>query len=219
MPAEYPGAIYSPRTKSNKDGVTYEPTEPTKIFAEDINYSDQEVVAIETILGINPNATFDSVDLRIADAEGRITTLEETPGGIGEIIALKTADQQIINTTTYQNITDLVIEAEANSVYVVKATIIYYVTSADDSQLRMTLPTGATGIYWHTANSLGQGGSSITGGLSNVVNVNSVVRAELLIYIVIGSTAGNIQLQMAPLNNGNTGIIVYKGSHLIAIKV
>lgn len=58
---DYPGEIYSPRTKSNKYGVEYNESKETIIFAEDIKKLDDEVVAIETELGINPSGEYDSV--------------------------------------------------------------------------------------------------------------------------------------------------------------
>jgi len=51
--ANYPNSIYSPRTKANKDGVVYDPTKQTVGYAEDVNYLDDEVVAVETLLGTN----------------------------------------------------------------------------------------------------------------------------------------------------------------------
>ncbi|OGY41929.1 MAG: hypothetical protein A2Y67_03870 [Candidatus Buchananbacteria bacterium RBG_13_39_9] len=49
----YPGALYSPRTKINKVGVNYDSAETTTLFAPDVTKLDDEVVAIETELGIN----------------------------------------------------------------------------------------------------------------------------------------------------------------------
>lgn len=51
--ADYPGAIYSPRTKENKPGVVYTPAKKTIGYAEDVVKLDAEVVAIEERLGIN----------------------------------------------------------------------------------------------------------------------------------------------------------------------
>jgi len=46
--ANYPNTIYSPRTKANRSGVVYDSTKETVLFAEDIQYLDAEVVALET---------------------------------------------------------------------------------------------------------------------------------------------------------------------------
>jgi hypothetical protein len=61
----YPSAIYSPRTKANKVGIVYDAAKQTVGFAEDVIYLDQEVVALETELGLNPKGTSASVLERI----------------------------------------------------------------------------------------------------------------------------------------------------------
>ena len=48
--ADFPGSIYSPRTKENKSGVVYKPLKTTVTFVEDITKLDAEVVAIEEFL-------------------------------------------------------------------------------------------------------------------------------------------------------------------------
>lgn len=51
--ADYPSEVYDPRTKENKAGVVYNADKTTVGYAEDITKLDDEVVAIETALGIN----------------------------------------------------------------------------------------------------------------------------------------------------------------------
>jgi len=51
--ANYPEAVYSPRTKENKAGVVYTPAKTTVGYVEDVTKLDDEVVAIETALGAN----------------------------------------------------------------------------------------------------------------------------------------------------------------------
>ena len=57
----FPGAIYSPRTKENKEGVVYDPLETTTLFADDFTNNDAEIVAIETELGTTPSGVYDTV--------------------------------------------------------------------------------------------------------------------------------------------------------------
>ena len=52
--ATYPGGVYSPRAIENKSGVVYDADKKTVLFADDINNTNNEIVAIETALGINP---------------------------------------------------------------------------------------------------------------------------------------------------------------------
>jgi len=51
--ADYPGSIYDPREKENPSGVSYDPAKKTVGYAEDITKLDDEVVAIQTLLGVN----------------------------------------------------------------------------------------------------------------------------------------------------------------------
>jgi hypothetical protein len=50
--ADYPSSIYSPRTKTNRNGVVYDPYKQSVPFAEDVSKLDAEVVALETFLRI-----------------------------------------------------------------------------------------------------------------------------------------------------------------------
>lgn len=68
--ATYPGGIYSPRTKNNKEGVAYVEEEDTTLFAEDVVKDDEEIVAIETELGINPKGVYGDVAARLDDMSG-----------------------------------------------------------------------------------------------------------------------------------------------------
>ena len=48
--ADFPGGVYSPRTKENKPGIVYTPAKKTIGYAEDVTKLDAEVVALETFL-------------------------------------------------------------------------------------------------------------------------------------------------------------------------
>ena len=48
--ADFPGGVYSPRTKENKPGIVYTPAKKTVGYAEDVTKLDAEVVAVETFL-------------------------------------------------------------------------------------------------------------------------------------------------------------------------
>lgn len=76
MAATYPGGVYSPRVIQNKSGVIYDENKKTVMFAEDLNKSNDEIVAIETELGTAVKGTFGSLKLRIEDLEQRVTALE-----------------------------------------------------------------------------------------------------------------------------------------------
>ncbi len=61
MAANYPGSVYSPRTKENKAGEVYNAAKKTIVFSEDVVKLDEEVVAVENELGLNPKGTSASV--------------------------------------------------------------------------------------------------------------------------------------------------------------
>jgi len=74
--ATYPGGIYAPRTRANKSGVVYDKDKKTTLFAEDFEKGDDEIIAIETELGVNPKGAKTDVAARLDDFEARIAALE-----------------------------------------------------------------------------------------------------------------------------------------------
>lgn len=70
---DYPGAVYSPRTKENKAGVVYDASKKTIGYVEDITKLDDEVVAVETELGTNPKGAKADVKTRLDDVDTAIT--------------------------------------------------------------------------------------------------------------------------------------------------
>lgn len=65
--ASYPDSIYTPRTKANRSGVSYDSLKQTVVFAEDFQKPDAEIVAIETELGANPKGIWASVAENLAE--------------------------------------------------------------------------------------------------------------------------------------------------------
>ncbi len=59
--ADFPSAIFTPRTVANLPGISYEPTEMTTEFAEDYSLPAAEIAAIETTLGVNPQGAYATV--------------------------------------------------------------------------------------------------------------------------------------------------------------
>ena len=73
---DFPGGVYSPRTKENKAGVEYDETKSTVGYAEDLTKLDDEIVAIETELGTDVKGEFANLKARIVDLEARVAALE-----------------------------------------------------------------------------------------------------------------------------------------------
>lgn len=61
MTAQYPDAVYTPRTKANKAGVVYDAEKTTVGYSEDVTKLDEEVVAIQNTLGTNPEGVYATV--------------------------------------------------------------------------------------------------------------------------------------------------------------
>jgi hypothetical protein len=87
--ASYPSAVYAPRTKENKTGIVYDPTQKTIGYVEDVVKLDNEVVALETELGLLPKATSASVQERLkgirslSDAAADVLVVKGSNVGIG----------------------------------------------------------------------------------------------------------------------------------------
>jgi len=73
--SEYPSAIYSPRTKNNKDGVVYTPANDKTFYADDITKDDDEIVAIETELGTAPSGSYATVKANLVALWSAISSL------------------------------------------------------------------------------------------------------------------------------------------------
>ena len=72
--AEYPSAIVDPRAVVNKSGVEYDADKTSVLYAEDINYINEEVVAVETELGVEPKGDYDDVAAFLLDLLARAKT-------------------------------------------------------------------------------------------------------------------------------------------------
>lgn len=79
--ADYPSAINSPRVKENRSGVVYDADKKTVLFVEDVQNSDDEIVAIETELGTLPKGSFTNVKTRIEKNEDRCISFVIDGGG------------------------------------------------------------------------------------------------------------------------------------------
>ena len=61
MPASYPSANFAQRALENVAGVTFDAAKKTRYFAEDLQNLAAEIVAIQTVLGLNPNGAYTTV--------------------------------------------------------------------------------------------------------------------------------------------------------------
>lgn len=73
--AQYPDEIYTPRTLVNKPGTAYDEAKTSRLFAEDQNGTNDEIIAIQEELGTNPKGTYDNVKARIVANEAIATDI------------------------------------------------------------------------------------------------------------------------------------------------
>lgn len=76
--AKYPSSIFDPRPKENRLGVEFNPAKKTVLFAEDISSIDEEIVAIETILGLNPQGEHETVGDYLQALESVISSIPDS---------------------------------------------------------------------------------------------------------------------------------------------
>lgn len=69
--ADYPATIYTPRTVQNAPLVVFDASKTTIGYAEDVNLSNDEIVAIEETLGANPQGDYDTVVERLTALDER----------------------------------------------------------------------------------------------------------------------------------------------------
>jgi microcystin-dependent protein len=98
--ADFPSSIYSQRATENLPGVTYDATKKTQFFAEDLQGLGDEVTAIESTLGTEPQGVYatvrawlDALTAAISSLVTAFTDLSDVPssyaGAGGKAVAVK----------------------------------------------------------------------------------------------------------------------------------
>jgi hypothetical protein len=88
----FPASIFAPRQLANKTGKPYNATQTKILYAEDINKATDEIVAIETALGLNPKGSAESVAARFSADEAAISGKQAALGYTPENVANKDTD-------------------------------------------------------------------------------------------------------------------------------
>jgi hypothetical protein len=70
-PEYYPFMYYPVRERLNKEGVNYDPDDPRKLFATDLQNFDDEIYKIEHELGLGPKGSDATVKARLARLDGQ----------------------------------------------------------------------------------------------------------------------------------------------------
>lgn len=59
--ADFPTSLFEIRETQNLPGIVYDPADKKNLFSEDIQNIGGEITAIEEVLGLNPQASYDTV--------------------------------------------------------------------------------------------------------------------------------------------------------------
>lgn len=76
---QYPDEIYTPRTMTNLPGLTRDIANTQNLYAEDYNETNQEVIAIENTLGVNPEGDFETVKERLDNVDTELSLVGPDP--------------------------------------------------------------------------------------------------------------------------------------------
>jgi len=111
--ADYPSSIYTPRTLENAPLVVFDASKTTIGYAEDANESNDEIIAIESILGLNPQGSFDTVVERLDTLEPLPQDLSTsaTPTFASLVLQDSTPSFRMIDTNASEKDISLLLEA------------------------------------------------------------------------------------------------------------
>jgi hypothetical protein len=149
----------------------------------------------------------------------------------GPVAAHKTVDESVTSSTTLQDDDDLAFTVQADETWVWEAVLYVVGSTAGDIRVAFTVPAGAT-LQWGAPGSAAI--AATASGAAEEVNNNVVTasgtfenygtfagRSAILVrgLVVVGSTAGTVQLQWTQNASNATATTVKAGSHLIARRI
>jgi hypothetical protein len=143
-------------------------------------------------------------------------------GGLTFAKVVKSVDETINNTNTMQDDDELKVTLTANKVYF--GMLFLYQTSAQaaDSKYVFTVPTGATGLWMSLNQTWRQNVGTSTRGITVSVDTDGnasggdpITDCATFFRVLMGSTAGDLQLQWAQKTAHASNAIMHKGSTLL----
>lgn len=142
---------------------------------------------------------------------------------LAPLVARKTADETVNNSAVLQNDNELVLAVEANTSYIVWCHLVQQSGTTPDFKFEFTFPTGATRAGWNafggnTANWQATLANA-NGGSSGINGTGANSSVDVYGLLVVGSTAGNLQLVWAQNTANASDTIVRAGSFLHLTRV
>lgn len=173
--ADFPDAIYNPRTMVNRDGVEYDEERTKDIYAEDFNLDRDEIVAIEEYI-------VDKIGLAgwiVADGSWTYNAVNKinVPSGAGNIYSkgdkIKFTQHGTVKYFYVISVADTVLTLTAGDDYSVEDTATYAITLPQYSKIDN--PVGFPAYFnfsvtWNlTSSDDGAGGSPDTAGRFKII--------------------------------------------------
>ena len=147
--------------------------------------------------------------------------------------AVKTATESVTSSTTLQNDDELLLAVLANTTYFVFGLLFYDGATAGDFKFAWTGPSGYSFDYSAPVLATGTTSAIVDGGATNTLNMSAFQETDIFSVgaagagntiaititgvLIIGGTAGTLQLQWAQVASSATATRVFAPSCLLAI--
>jgi hypothetical protein len=162
-------------------------------------------------------------DAKVAAAQGRVRDLLDYK------FVRKTADETVTSSTTLQNDDHLTLAFGANEIWTFEGMIRYGTSTTVDISIAFTLPAGATILWGAAAPGIGAasvtdhdayfGAGTLSGGNLDFGAIGGTAIMHIRGIVLMGGTAGNLQMQWAQRVSSTTAMTVYANSFLDAKRV
>lgn len=152
-----------------------------------------------------------------------VNSLETTVGSTRRSVARKTADETINNSATYQDDDALALQVDANIVYRANIHLLYSSGATPDFKYRFTAPAGTSLAGWSfigfNETLVLSYGVAASGGVSGLGGSGADLVVDAWGLIVVGSTAGTLQVQWAQNLANASNTIVRATSYLVLERI
>ena len=136
------------------------------------------------------------------------------------IVARKTADQIVNNSTVLVNVTDMLFPVAANEIWGIWLVIrhVRAASGAQNTKIGFTWPTGGS-VYFGTGYFATQNETAADPGFSNITGGTVVKVFQAYFYYIGGANAGNVQFQFAQSVAEAIDHTIKMNSHIIAHRI
>jgi len=208
----FPTSVYAPRTIANRTGVVYDADNTKTLYAEDLNKTNDEVVAIENALGLNPKGIFASVKAWLTSLSKGYqvrcrVSLGTNQANIGTSYVTVNLDSEQYDTGGDFNSTTHRFTAPVSGYYQINASAYLYDIIADQESLNMRIYKNNSTIV--SRNQL----------IASKANTGHTIKTSDCIYL---AEDDYIEMQVqVPISSNcdiyNSSALTYLSIHLISL--